>query len=811
MSAKENPALAGTSYRATECETQTDVSTALDTALELAETGLPVFPCFPHNKAPITDNGFYDATTDPEQITQWWNRRPEALVGVPTGVITDLLVVDIDPDGADWYTERAADMHAGRIHKSRRGHHLVYKHADGVKCSASKVAPGVDVKTQGGYVIWWPAHGLEAVGDLDDVSEAPAWLLDLLRKPSKQKATQGDSKAETGALIDNCRNDYLSREAYRLRKQGASVEQVLAVIGTINATRCAPPLDDAEVEKIARGKRDIAPGGNASRPVVRLTSLAESVDAAADILKQAGIPVYVRGGQLVRPMRMGTPRTEGGITRRAGTVTLAPVDPAWMRLELDRAATWQRWDARSKDWKDTAPPAEVSNTLCAAPDVGSWPSLRGVVQHPIVADGRIVSTPGYDPETGLLLDCAPDWPTPQATDRAAAVKAVETLADLLRHFPFASDADRAVALSLLVTAIARQTLPTAPLHAVDAPEPGTGKSLMVDAAAILATGQRAPVLDYGRDEAEAAKRLDGALLAGDELVSIDNIERPLEGATLCQVITQTHRRVRPLGTSVLATVPCTMTLCATGNNLVLRGDIVRRALVCRLDARTERPELREFDQDLLAEARGRRRELVTAILTLLAAHAQAGYPSTLSPLGSFTEWSRTVRAAMVWAGTADPIEAMSRTRDADPSRQEIAAVLNAWHEHFGDRPVKGAEVIAAFETNTALLEALTAISRGGKLTGRSLGYWLRNNKDRRAGGLVLTQGTVRDGNNTWRVVADPVDIVDISGHVLTATRKVSGVNSDSYGSEPETCPSMSTMSTCPACDGEGCRHCEVTQ
>ncbi|MDZ7752886.1 MAG: hypothetical protein U5S82_14805 [Gammaproteobacteria bacterium] len=104
---------------------------------------------------------------------------------------------------------------------------------------------------------------------------------------------------------------------------------------------------------------------------------------------------------------------------------------------------------------------------------------------------------------------------PASADRAAAVQAVATLADLIRHFPFGGDADRAVALSLLVTAIARQTLPTAPMHAIDAPEPGTGKSLLVDVAALLATGQRAPVLDYGRDEAEAAKRLDGALLAGD--------------------------------------------------------------------------------------------------------------------------------------------------------------------------------------------------------------------------------------------------------------------------------------------------------
>ncbi|MDZ7752885.1 MAG: hypothetical protein U5S82_14800 [Gammaproteobacteria bacterium] len=238
------------------------------------------------------------------------------------------------------------------------------------------------------------------------------------------------------------------------------------------------------------------------------------------------------------------------------------------------------------------------------------------------------------------------------------------------------------------------------------------------------------------------------------MVTIDNIERPLEGATLCQILTQTHRRVRPLGTSTLATVPCTMTLAATGNNLVLRGDIVRRALVCRFDAGTERPELRVIDQDLIAEVRDRRRDLVGAIVTLLVAHADAGYPSQLSPLGGYAEWSRTVRAALVWAGTADPVDAMNRTRDADPSRQDTAALFRAWHEHLGTQPARAADLISAAETVPPLADALAAVSPRGVATGRSLGYWLRAHRDRRAGGLVLTQGNLQRGAPTWVVAPE---------------------------------------------------------
>jgi hypothetical protein len=54
-------------------------------AMELAQAGTPVFPCAPTAKQPLTQRGFLDATTDPEQVSFWWRRRPDANIGVPTG------------------------------------------------------------------------------------------------------------------------------------------------------------------------------------------------------------------------------------------------------------------------------------------------------------------------------------------------------------------------------------------------------------------------------------------------------------------------------------------------------------------------------------------------------------------------------------------------------------------------------------------------------------------------------------------------------------------------------------------------------
>lgn len=234
-------------------------SSALQGALTLAEEyGIPVFPCRP-DKRPYTKYGFQDAACNIEQIAEWWTRWPDALVGVPTGQASKLLVVDIDPPGAEWRREHAERLACGRVHRTRRGHHLLYRYPSDaeIRNSAGKVATGVDVRGEGGYIIWWPAHGLDAVDSLEDLTEPPKWLLELMTAKEQPKANGHDIAAH---LIPNGkRNEFLSREAFRQRKQGASVEQIREVLATLNQTRCAQPLDDEEVRGIAERKGRIEP------------------------------------------------------------------------------------------------------------------------------------------------------------------------------------------------------------------------------------------------------------------------------------------------------------------------------------------------------------------------------------------------------------------------------------------------------------------------------------------------------------------------------------------------------------------------
>jgi len=83
-------------------------------------------------------------------------------MGVPTGAVSGLDVLDVDAAGLVWLDQNYSRLPATRAHETRSGgRHLLFNHAQGLRCSAGRVATGVDVRADGGYVIWWPREGFE--------------------------------------------------------------------------------------------------------------------------------------------------------------------------------------------------------------------------------------------------------------------------------------------------------------------------------------------------------------------------------------------------------------------------------------------------------------------------------------------------------------------------------------------------------------------------------------------------------------------------------------------------------------------------
>lgn len=140
---------------------------------------------------------------------------------------------------------------------------------------------------------------------------------------------------------------------------------------------------------------------------------------------------------------------------------------------------------------------------------------------------------------------------------------------------------------------------------------------------------------------EIRKAITALAIDGARVVIFDNV-RTVESAALEHAITATRRRDRILGMSRTVNLPQRMTFALTGNNVDLRGDLARRAILIRLDAREERPwERRGFKHPhLLAAVRAQRQIQVEAVITLVHAWIDSGCPKPAHApsFGSFEAW-----------------------------------------------------------------------------------------------------------------------------------------------------------------------------
>jgi|SRR5215472_4687068 len=174
-------------------------------AYQLASQGLPVFPC-KENKQPATMRGFYDATTDPARARGLFLSCPNAcLIGVPTGRVSGLAVIDIDPQAVHWFRSIIVRFTETRMHTTRRnGYHLIYQCPDPpIKNTASKLAVGCDTRGEGGYFIWWPDFGGACVHEVDP-AQMPRWIVRKLSpKPQKNQADVGHERSGNVASLEN--------------------------------------------------------------------------------------------------------------------------------------------------------------------------------------------------------------------------------------------------------------------------------------------------------------------------------------------------------------------------------------------------------------------------------------------------------------------------------------------------------------------------------------------------------------------------------------------------------------------------------
>jgi hypothetical protein len=543
----------------------------------------------------------------------------------------------------------------------------------------------------------------------DEVSSLGAHLValmdgtDLVRPfvpPSDQKTAKREERTATprdSAPLGRDRSAIALRKGAELYRAGKTFEEMCAALATDPETadwtrEKGEKNDNRELWRIwdKAMREDTNRRRDANRQVFQLVAgqLHTAASHGEAAMLAFGQPVYQRGSKLVRPFNREV-RASGGRTAKAAD--LAELNAHALIDLLSEASDWERFDARSEAWVSANPPMPVAQILLTRQGHWKFPPIAGVITSPTLRpDGSILSAPGYDPQTklyhvaddGLVLHPGLDAPTRDLAGCALAV-----LSALLAEFPFviqSSDGQppqhvaEAVALSAMITPVVRGALTVAPLHAFRATTAGSGKSYLADVVSAISTGRPCPVISAAPDEAETEKRITGLLLAGFPIVSIDNVNGELGGDLLCQAVERPLIRVRPLGSSEIVEIENSASLLATGNQMRVRGDMVRRTLICDLDAKQERPELREFKADPVATVMADRGLFVSACLMIVRAYIAAGKPGCLAPIASFADWSNLVRSALVWLGCDDPAQSMEAARADDPELGELREMLAAW-------------------------------------------------------------------------------------------------------------------------------------
>ncbi|MDJ0766776.1 MAG: CHC2 zinc finger domain-containing protein [Myxococcota bacterium] len=339
------------------------------------------------------------------------------------------------------------------------------------------------------------------------------------------------------------------------------------------------------------------------------------------------------------------------------------------------------------------PPRDVARDLITfVPQ--DLPVLESVITTPIFgSEGDLIINPGYheldriwmQPEPGLTLPQIPMTPSHHQVEAAKVL----ILNDLFVDFPFVDQADQTgIVAALFLPFVRRLIFGPTPIHLIEAPTPGTGKTMLCDLISIIATGQSCQAQTLPTDEEEIRKKLTSELFRAQPIILLDNAKgrRIIDSSTLAAISTCGIWTDRLLGQSTMLSLKNLALWVLTANNPQLSNELTRRCIRIRLDPKEDRPWQRTgFKHDPLVEwAFENRARLLHAVLTLIQAWVSEAMPLGAQRLGSFEKWAAVMDGIFQvlripgFLGNLDAFYA-----DADNEGQMWREFTTAWWARFG--------------------------------------------------------------------------------------------------------------------------------
>ena len=236
---------------------------SLKAALDYGRLGWSVIPIEPRGKRPLLRwQAFQYRRADVPEIAEWFQRWPDANIAVVTGIVSGIVVLDLDPrHGAQESLEQLQGLHGTlpetvEAHTGGGGRHLYFAHPGDVTRNRIAMAPGIDLRGDGGYVVAPPS--IHASGEPYRWARSPEvlypvalppWLRELV---SERHPAQGNPLSHWRRLLregvgEGERNSSIASLAGLLLHDGVDPEVVTELLLCWNAVRCRPPLEESEV------------------------------------------------------------------------------------------------------------------------------------------------------------------------------------------------------------------------------------------------------------------------------------------------------------------------------------------------------------------------------------------------------------------------------------------------------------------------------------------------------------------------------------------------------------------------------------
>ena len=241
-------------------------SSALGAAKRYLARGWSVLPLRPCSKRPLILWEHLQHERPSEQtVVEWFQRWPDANVGIVTGEISNLIVLDIDPKhGGDLTLERL-EQRFGPLSETVEavtggdGRHLYFAHPGWLTRNRTGLAQGIDLRGDGGYIVappsihptgrryaWIPGRGPDEM----TLAALPRWILVPVRGPRVGRSLPQWRQLVREGVPQGERNSTIASLTGHLLWHGVDPEVALELMLAWNRMRCQPPLDDAEVAQV---------------------------------------------------------------------------------------------------------------------------------------------------------------------------------------------------------------------------------------------------------------------------------------------------------------------------------------------------------------------------------------------------------------------------------------------------------------------------------------------------------------------------------------------------------------------------------